>query len=456
MNTLTTAKQQIYTISQLNQISKEILEIQLGTVMIEGEISNLSRPGSGHIYFSLKDSNAQVRCAMFKGYHSKLEFKPESGQQVLVKARVSIYPARGDYQLIIETMQPAGVGNLEKQFQQLKVKLQKQGLFEPSRKKAIPSNPKQIGLITSPTGAAVYDMLTVLKRRYPLLNVIIYPTTVQGNQAASQIVNAIKIANQRNECDLLIVSRGGGSIEDLWPFNEEVVAHAIAVSELPIISAVGHEVDFTIADFVADIRAATPSAGAELASPDIQVQLQQLKQTQHDLIQAIDQLIQLKQNQVNQLKNQLPHPKQKLTQQMQLIDQMELRLKQSIQNIVKQKQLVFNLAKTTLRNQSPLTKLNQYQQHVAQLTKQLQQTNHYYLNQKQNQLNNLASVLHSASPLTLLDRGYAVVTDQGQKTVKDINQIQIGDPLNIRVKSGHINAQVTNIEPLVLNEPADH
>ena len=258
----------VFTVSQLNRQSKELLETYLHRVQVSGEISNLARPHSGHWYFTLKDQRAQVRCAMFKSRSQYVQFAPKEGDQVLIHASVSLYEARGDYQLIVDKMESAGEGALKMAFEALKARLHQQGYFNPEYKKPLPSHPRHLGIVTSPTGAAVKDIIAVLKRRFPALPISIYPTQVQGEVAAGQIVQAIERANRDALCDVLIVGRGGGSLEDLWPFNEERVAHAIFNSAIPIISAVGHEVDTSISDFVADLRAATPSAAAELVSPD--------------------------------------------------------------------------------------------------------------------------------------------------------------------------------------------
>ena len=271
MNSSSTAtRRNILTVSQLNRSTSQLLAEHFLSVLVEGEISNLSTPSSGHLYFSLKDAHAQVRCAMFKTQQRKLGFKPENGKQVLIKAQVSLYEPRGDFQLIVEHLEEAGDGALRRAFEALKLKLSEEGLFNPVHKKAIPTLPGTIGIITSPTGAAIKDILTVLKRRFPAIPVIIYPVAVQGSNAKYEITQAITLANEHEYCDVIILGRGGGSLEDLWAFNEEIVARAIFASTIPIISAVGHETDITIADYVADYRAATPSVAAEQASPDQQ------------------------------------------------------------------------------------------------------------------------------------------------------------------------------------------
>ncbi|MCG7868769.1 MAG: exodeoxyribonuclease VII large subunit, partial [Candidatus Thiodiazotropha taylori] len=315
---------EIFSVSRLVRETRAILEASFPLLWVSGEISNLAQPASGHIYFSLKDEAAQVRCAMFRMKRQRLRFQPENGQQVLIRAKVSLYEARGEFQLIAEHMEPAGEGALRFAFEQLKQKLAAEGLFDTEQKKPIPVPPKQLGLITSPSGAAVRDLLSVLKRRFPALPVIIYPVQVQGEDAARQIVQMLKLAERRQECDLLILSRGGGSLEDLQAFNEEQVARAIHQLSIPVVTGIGHEIDFTIADFVADRRAATPSAAAELVTPD-QLEWQQrlhavtrrLKQNQQQRLQ------QLQQHFSALLKRlQIQHPKRRLQQQAQRLDEL--------------------------------------------------------------------------------------------------------------------------------------
>jgi exodeoxyribonuclease VII large subunit len=278
----------IFTVSRLNAEVRLLLENEMGIVWLVGEMSNFSAPVSGHWYFSLKDSRAQVKCAMFKGNNRRVTFKPANGNQVLVKARLSLYEPRGDYQLIVESMQPEGDGRLQQEFDKLKIQLASEGLFAQAKKQLLPENPTRVGIITSKTGAALHDILNVLKRRDPTLPIVIYPTMVQGEEAAIKIAQAIGRANSRNECDVLIVGRGGGSLEDLWCFNNEIVARTIAASEIPIISAVGHEIDVTIADFVADVRAPTPSAAAELVSRDQTHKLQAIT-ARHEKLHSVMQ-----------------------------------------------------------------------------------------------------------------------------------------------------------------------
>jgi exodeoxyribonuclease VII large subunit len=264
-----TAADHILSVTELNRRARQLLEVHLATVWVRGEISNLSMPSSGHWYFTLKDDKAQIRCAMFRGNNALLRFKPEHGMQVIARGRVSLYEGRGDYQLIAENLQVDGAGNLQIAFEQLKAKLEDERLFDDDFKQELPTLPKHVGVITSPTGAAIRDILSIFKRRFPAIQISIFPVPVQGADAAPAIIKALQLANKHTGFDALILARGGGSLEDLWAFNEEAVARAVFASEIPVVSAIGHETDFTICDFVADIRAATPSAAAELLSPDI-------------------------------------------------------------------------------------------------------------------------------------------------------------------------------------------
>jgi exodeoxyribonuclease VII large subunit len=327
----------ILSVSQLNRATSQLLAEHFMMVTVEGELSNLAAPASGHLYFTLKDANAQVRCAMFRNQQRRLNFKPENGKQVIVKAQVSLYEPRGDYQLIIEDLQAAGDGRLRQVYDNLKLKLSKEGLFDTAHKKALPVLPNAIGVITSATGAALHDILTVLKRRFAAIPVFIYPVTVQGEQAKYDISRAIALANERRDCDVLIVGRGGGSLEDLWAFNEEIVARAIFASDIPIISAVGHETDVTIADFVADFRAPTPSAAAEQASPDVAQWLSRFVQLESRLQQPIQR---------------------RLNQYQQSLDWLSKRLEQQSMQQLKQLKQRLATASQTLHAVSPLATLN--------------------------------------------------------------------------------------------------
>jgi len=320
---MTGDKRDIYNVTRLNREVRAVLEGSFPSIWLQGEISNFACPASGHMYLSLKDVHSQVRCAMFKGKNRFLKFEPENGAEVLVRANVSLYEGRGEFQLIIEQMELAGEGGLQRAYEELKQKLFKEGLFEEDHKKPVPAMPRTIGVITSPTGAAIRDIMSILKRRYPAGNIIVYPVAVQGNGAAEQIINMLKTAEKRNECDVIILSRGGGSIEDLWAFNNETLARTIFDCSLPVVSGIGHEIDFTIADFVADQRAPTPSAAAELVSPDQMHIKQTLSLQQNRLIQILQASLSTLRQNISHLEKCLPHPATQLQNNAQRSDTAE-------------------------------------------------------------------------------------------------------------------------------------
>lgn len=438
----------IYSVSQLNQSVRLMLENQLGTVWLTGEISNFSQPVSGHWYLSLKDENAQVRCAMFRMKNLRVSFRPTNGMQVLVRANVSLYEPRGDYQLIIESMHLAGEGLLMQQFEALKLKLAAEGLFAQHLKKNLPHFSKAVGIITSKTGAALQDILHILQRRDPSLKIIIYPTAVQGKDAATDIAQMIELANRRQEVDVLIVGRGGGSLEDLWCFNEEIVARAIFHSHLPVISAVGHETDVTIADFVADVRAPTPSAAAELVSRNQTELLQQLQYRRQRLEIALDRLFAEKQQKLKhsslRLHNQ--HPQTQLRIQQQLITQLSHRLQQSLHHRWQKK--AENLTALSIRlykNPLPL-RLQQYEQQLAQLKVRLNSHMNLTLSLQQKQLAHLCGKLDSLSPLKVLARGYSITQNQQNLTIRSLKDVNVGEHIKTRLTDGNIISQVIRRE----------
>ena len=438
----------IYSVSQLNQSVRLMLENQLGAVWLTGEISNFSQPVSGHWYLSLKDENAQVRCAMFRMKNLRVSFRPTNGMQVLVRANVSLYEPRGDYQLIIESMHLAGEGLLMQQFEALKLKLAAEGLFAQHLKKNLPHFSKAVGIITSKTGAALQDILHILQRRDPSLKIIIYPTAVQGKDAATDIAQMIELANQRQEVDVLIVGRGGGSLEDLWCFNEEIVARAIFHSHLPVISAVGHETDVTIADFVADVRAPTPSAAAELVSRNQTELLQQLQYRRQRLEIALDRLFAEKQQKLRHLSLRLhnQHPQAQLRIQQQLITQLSHRLQQSLRHRWQKK--AENLTALSIRlykNPLPL-RLQQYEQQLAQLKVRLNSHMNLTLSLQQKQLAHLCGKLDSLSPLKVLARGYSITQNQQNFTIRSIKDVNVGEHIKTRLTDGNIISQVIRLE----------
>ncbi len=437
----------IFTVSQLNQAVRHILEQEIGTIWLTAEISNLSQPASGHWYFTLKDTTAQVRCAMFRMINRRVTFRPQNGQQVLVKASLTLYEPRGDYQLVIETMQPAGEGLLQQQFEQLKATLTAQGLFEFIHKKALPTPATCVGIITSATGAALRDILHILNRRDPGLPVIIYPTAVQGKEASVQLVRAIELANQRNECDVLIIARGGGSLEDLWCFNEEAVARAIFNSQIPIVSAVGHETDITIADFVADLRAPTPSAAAELISRNHQELLDQLLSRRQHLEIAMDYYLARQQQYYSILLHRLQqqHPALRLSRQHTVLIKLQQKMQDAfkVQLNIKQKQQ--HLLQHKLLQQQPLLRIHQLNNQIIQQNQRLIYAITDQINKAKQYAALICTQLDSVSPLATLARGYSVTTTHTGQIIRSSKQVSIGEHIIHRLAEGIIESEVLKI-----------
>lgn len=395
--TPTPVSRKVMTVSELNRFARNLLEQNFPLFWVSGEISNLTRAASGHWYFSLKDTGAQVRCVMFKGRNSYLDWIPKEGDKVEARATVTLYEARGEFQLTVEFLQRAGLGALFEAFEKLKAKLQAEGLFDADFKKPLPLHPKKIGIVTSPDAAALRDVLTTLRRRMPNIPVIIYPTPVQGKGAARMIADAIDQASERHECDVLIICRGGGSIEDLWSFNEESVARAIAACDIPTISGVGHETDFTICDFVADIRAATPTAAAELVTPSREIMLQGVTRLEIQLSRNMQFLLQQRQQMLDYLARRLISPLQLIAQQKTLLVQMAYRL-----------DTTFN------------RKLQVKQHHVQRLAQNLQHLN----------------------PRAVLTRGYAFVQDSTGAIIASSEQVRVGDDVKLTFGKGSAEAKI--------------
>ena len=437
----------IFTVSRLNQTVRQLLEMEMGQIWLSAEISNFSQPSSGHWYFTLKDDRAQVRCAMFRTANRKTTFQPQNGQQVLVRASITLYEPRGDYQLIAESMQPAGDGLLQQRFEQLKQRLSDEGLFNPARKRPLPSPATCIGIITSASGAALHDMLQILQRRDPSLPVIIYPTMVQGSEATLQIARTIELANQRNECDVLIVGRGGGSLEDLWCFNEELVARAIFNSQIPVVSAVGHETDVTIADFVADLRAPTPSAAAELISRNQPELIRRLQSQQQQLEMAMDYyLTHLRQRLTRQdSRLQQQHPQLRLSRQQTALLKLQNRLEEGMQTRLRLANRQTERLQQRLLHTQPQVKVHRCQQQLQQYQYQLQQALERQLNAARQRFSVGYSQLEAVSPLATLARGYSVTTAANGKTLKKSKQVKTGDMLKTRLSDGWIESQVSGI-----------
>ncbi|WP_392561568.1 exodeoxyribonuclease VII large subunit [Orbus sturtevantii] len=438
----------ILSVKDLNQMVKDLLADGIGQIWLVGEISNFSKPTSGHWYFTLKDDKAQVRCAMFRNSNIKTGFIPKDGQQVLVSASVTLYEARGEYQLVIDKLQLAGAGLLQQKFDQLKKKLQEEGLFDSCYKKVIPKNINCIGIITSSTGAALHDICQVLKRREPNLKIIIYPTLVQGELAAEKITKMIELANIRNECDVLIVGRGGGSLEDLWPFNEEIVARAIFNSKLPIVSAVGHEIDFTIADFVADLRAATPSAAAEIVSRDMQEQIKDLKMIEQQMFMAVDNFMLKRRDKLQKLRHQLQtqHPQVKLAKQQTSLLAHSRSLNAAIEQLLFAQSSKLNQIINKLYRLSPEGKIQFYRQVIIQKQQQIATLAKQHFTQAKHQLAIQASQLNTISPLATLERGYSVTNNSKNQVIQSINHIKPGDIITTKIMAGIITSKVTSIK----------
>lgn len=447
-----TATADIYTVSRLNSEVRLTLELQFQTLWLQGEISNFVAAASGHWYFSLKDSAAQVKCAMFKMANRNSSFRPQNGQQVLIRARISVYEPRGEYQLLAEFIESVGAGLLKQQFEQLKAKLQAEGLFDPSIKKPLPAQVQRVGVITSPTGAAVRDIVTVLKRRAPGIEVIIYPSQVQGDTAAAQLRNMLSTAIRRNEVDVLIIGRGGGSLEDLWCFNDELLCRAIAACPIPIVSAVGHEIDFALTDFVADVRAPTPSAAAELVSPDQSHLLERIMRLRNSLIQAQRVRLQQAAPKLLNLSQRLLalHPKRRLEQQQQRLDELQLRLISSIKRRLQQASQQQQFVDKSLRQLSPAKVLTQKKQYINQLEQRLKQAQQQQLKQHKLRLAQLSNQLNTVSPLATLARGYSITFDDKQNVVTSIAQVRKDQSISVRLADGTLSAQVVATQPTQL------
>ncbi len=432
-------------ISQLNLDAQGLLESSFPLIWLQGELSNFSRPASGHWYFSLKDTRAQINGAMFRNRNRLLDFAPQNGQQVLVRAKITLYVPRGNFQIVVEHMEPAGQGALKAQFDALKAQLQSEGLFAQEHKRTLPAWPNQIGVITSPSGAAIRDILQVLQRRCPSIPVVIYPAAVQGAEAPAQLRQALALAVARNECDVLILGRGGGSLEDLWAFNDEGLARAVANCPIPIVSAVGHEVDTGLTDFAADLRAPTPSAAAELVSPDLSIVRQRLAGLHRRLRWVMAQELRTVQERLRHLSQRLRSPRQHLEQSSQRLDELQNRLQRQMQHRLTLLQGRLQPSQQRLARLSPQRLLVERQQRLATLSKRLPQPILRQLQQQQLQLAGLSKRLHTASPLETLARGYSI-TFKGNQAVRSVEQLQAGDTLTTRLADGEIIARVEHVQ----------
>ena len=435
----------IISVTELNKLAKSLLENGIPKLWIEGEISNLAKPASGHIYFSLKDKTSQIRCAWFKQRQSINANDFSNGMKMLALGKISLYQPRGEYQFIIEKMETAGEGDLKRKYEELKQKLFNEGLFDREKKLQIPKLPKKIGVITSPSGAAIRDVLSILKRRFPLLPIVIFPITVQGDNAAPDIENALKKANLRADCDVLILTRGGGSLEDLWAFNEEIVARAIHTSKIPIISAIGHETDTTIADFVSDIRAPTPSGAAEIVTPDQSELLNLLETTSRRIEHETNQYINSKSQSMDWLSKRLSQssPLMTVRKQIEISGNLRKLLFSSIgHNLSLQTKAVDNF-KFRLNNSSPTLKIQKAISHLSEMQLKITVSTKSSLTKFNSQLTALGKTLDSLSPLKTLDRGYAVARDsKTKKIISNSKKVSINSRIDIKLAKGEIAAKV--------------
>jgi exodeoxyribonuclease VII large subunit len=434
----------IYSVSRLNREVRVLLERGFGSLWLEGEISNFARPSSGHWYFSLKDATAQVRCCMFRQRNMLAAFAAKDGQKVLVRARIGLYEPRGEYQLVIDHIEDAGVGALKRQFEQLSAKLSAEGLFAAERKRPLPVLPKRIGVITSPSGAAIRDILHVLARRFAAVPVLIYPVAVQGAAAAGEITAALRLAGARAECDVLILARGGGSLEDLWAFNDEALARAIVASPIPVISGVGHEVDFTIADFAADVRAPTPSAAAELVVPNGEEWLLALRRSHARLLRAVNRRIESRRERLRWLigRAALVSPVARLSQQSQRLDELETRLARSWRQILADRRSSLREYQTRLWQASPVARVQTTIARHAALSARLRAAGGESLRRARERLQPLVRTLNAVSPLATLDRGYAIVSTEDGAILRNAADALPGMLIEARLATGKIRAKV--------------
>ena len=414
---------EIYSVSDYIKLCKNAIEKNIPQCFVEGEISNLSMPSSGHWYFSLKDKNSQVRCAFFRLNQRKIKFTPENGMSVIIRGATTLYPQRGDFQLIIQQMEPAGIGNLQLAFDQLKNKLRLEGLFDSANKKEIPSFPTKIGVISSSTGAVIKDIIKVLNSRYPLAKILLYDTVVQGENAHLKIIKALRAADQSKNCDVIILARGGGSLEDLWAFNEEELAREIYQCSTPIISSIGHETDTTIADFVSDLRAPTPSAAAMSATPDLNTILYNASKLKKYLYDSIKQSIESKKNTLELLRLRIVNPSQQLLLNAQKLDELEIRL-------LKQN-------KTLIDDNKEKLKLS-----FSQLLTHSQN----FIKLRQNELSNYGNSLNLLSPLNTLSRGYTMTQDNRGSIITSVKRIKLNEVISTKFHDGKVTSKVVNKE----------
>ena len=438
----------ILSVSQLTSVIKSTLESKLTDVWIEGEISNFRVPSSGHIYFTLKDSSSQIRAVLFRPSARMLKFVPKEGLHVLCRGRISVYEFRGEYQIVIEYMEPRGIGALLMAFEQLKERLSKEGLFNEARKRPIPPFPKKIGIVTSPTGAAIRDILTVIERRFASVEIVIAPASVQGERAAPEIVDAIGDLNRIEGIDVIIVTRGGGGIEDLWPFNEEIVARAICNSRIPVISAVGHEIDYTIADFVADLRAPTPSAAAEMVVKNKEDILRHLGTLYQGLLYAQKTFLGKKRERINSLSARVFSPEREIGRYFQRLDDVEVRLKNAIKIIIKDRQHHVEKLIKDISSFNPEHRIQLFKHKLDTSMKSIFKNFSHILALKKEGFQGVVARLDSLSPLAILSRGYSITYKlPGRSIIKSSSDVQKGDKVEVKLHEGAIACLVEEVLP---------
>ena len=438
----------VYTVSRLNLDARAILEEALSTVWIEGEISNLARPRSGHIYFTLKDEHCQVRCAMFRMHNRALGFVPNDGMHVLAHAKVSLYPERGEFQLIVQYMEEAGAGALRRAFDALKSRLDAEGLFDAQHKRPLPTLPRCIGIITSPTGAAVRDVLSVLGRRFPAVPIMLYPVPVQGAAAAPTIARMIDRACERAECDVLILARGGGSLEDLWAFNEEVLARAMHRASVPIVTGVGHEVDYTIADLVADLRAPTPSAAAESVVPDASEWAARYRGLEARLVAVMRRGLAARRSEVRMLAKRLVHPRRRLFDHSQRLDATTMRLTRAANSRVREQRARLSTVAARLARHAPDRVVQAHRARCESLERRLRLATRAACSERRARVTALERALGAFGPQATLERGYSILlrTDDRQ-VVRGVHEVRPGERLRAKLARGALDVDVASVEP---------
>jgi exodeoxyribonuclease VII large subunit len=444
----------IYTPSELNREVRMHIEMGFPRILLEAEISNLSKPASGHLYFTLKDNRAQIRCALFRSSASRLSIRPENGMKVLARGRISLYEPRGDFQLIVDSLRDAGEGLLRRQFEELKKKLEGEGLFDPTCKQPLPPYPLRIGVVTSPGGAAVRDILHVLERRWPVAKVRLYPVSVQGTEAPREILTALQAANEQNWAEILIVGRGGGSLEDLFAFNDEAVVRAVFASGIPVISAVGHETDFSICDFVADLRAPTPSAAAELATPNQAALKESFARNERQLLRLIRDRLQRDTQGLDHLSHRLQqrHPATRLGEQVKRLDTLQKALTRSYQRQLKERETLLASLDRRLHSQHPGRRLRDLRIKINNIRQSIDIKMNNTLNQQQQKLRDLARTLNAVSPLNTIGRGYAVITStQTGKVISSVSQTQPGEPITTQLSDGRLLSTVDQVTDQTLD-----